>query len=527
MIRTLRGTAVAVLALLVSTATVGSASADGTDFTMSPLSGPVGTTVTVDAAGTTTFSANAGSDPTTSPPAAPTVSFDGVPSTSVTMVSPTELTAVVPSGATTGPVTVAVGTTTYTGPSFTVEVLAVPRQPAWTATASQPTVTYGRGVTVKGLLADSQGAVSGAPAQLQAQQPGNSGWVQVPGTATKATNAAGVASWRLFPQHNEHLRIASSATSGDFAAVSAPIAVQVAPKLTLHQLGVASTGVTSHLTGTVRPAGAGTVELQQRRGGIWRGVSRASARTGRFSFALDPTTPGVERFRVTEPATALHAAAASQTVRVDVTRGDLRYGSTGPEVRALQRRLRQLHYDVGPPSSTYGWDMVHAVTAFEKVQGITRDGVAGPQTWRRLGNPKVPHLRHPYPDAPVAVEVNLATQILMIAKHGVIWRILDTSTAGGYTYTDSAGLQATAVTPTGHFTIKYKIDHLVTDKLGTLWRPSYFDYSGDAIHGEGDSNSGADVPPYAASHGCVRITDLAVDRYYNLLAIGTPVWIYH
>jgi hypothetical protein len=213
-------------------------------------------------------------------------------------------------------------------------------------------------------------------------------------------------------------------------------------------------------------------------------------------------------------------------VSVEVNRGDLRYGSSGAEVRALQRRLRILDYDVGPPSSTYGWDMVHAVTAFEKVQGITRDGVAGPQTWRRLGNPKVPHLEHADPSAPVAVEVNLTKQILMIAKHGVVWRILDTSTAGGYTYTDSAGLAATAITPTGYFTIQYKIDHLVTDKLGSLWRPSYFNYSGDAIHGEGDTNSGSNVPPYAASHGCVRITDLAVDRYYDLLAVGTPVWIY-
>ena len=108
-----------------------------------------------------------------------------------------------------------------------------------------------------------------------------------------------------------------------------------------------------------------------------------------------------------------------------------------------------------------------------------------------------------------------------------MWPILDTSTAGGYTYTDSAGQQATAITPTGHFTIQYKIDHLVKDMLGTLWRPSYFDSSGDAIHGEGDTNSGYDVPPYPASHGCVRITDSAVDRYYDTFAIGVPVWIYH
>jgi hypothetical protein len=346
-------------------------------------------------------------------------------------------------------------------------------------------------------------------------------------TTSATTNASGTVHWTVTPSQNEQYRISSSAIGNYLAGLSDPATVQVQPKLTLHPLAVASTGVTSHLTGTVRPAIAGTIELQRLGGSTWRTVAQTGAASGSFSFPVTPTAPGLESYRLVEAANALHLAGISSTVQIEVTRGSLRYGSTGPEVRALQRQLRQLRYDVGPPSITYGWDMVHAVTAFEKVQGITRDGVAGPQTWRRLGNPKVPHLEHPYPSAPVAVEVNLTKQILMIAKHGKIWRILDTSTAGGYTYTDSAGLAATAITPTGHFTIQYKIDHLVTDKLGTLWRPSYFNYSGDAIHGEGDTNSGSNVPPYAASHGCVRITDLAVDRYYNLLADGTPVWIYY
>jgi lipoprotein-anchoring transpeptidase ErfK/SrfK len=34
------------------------------------------------------------------------------------------------------------------------------------------------------------------------------------------------------------------------------------------------------------------------------------------------------------------------------------------------------------------------------------------------------------------------------------------------------------------------------------------------------------VPTYPASHGCVRITDPAMDRLYDLLRIGTPVTIY-
>jgi hypothetical protein len=518
----LRGTTIAVFAMLLSTATVVTAGASGTDFTLSPSSGPVGTTVTIDAAGTTVFPTSA--DPT---PVVPVVGFGGVASTSVTTVSSTELTAVVPPTAVTGPVTVTVGTTTYSGPTFTIPTVVVPQTATWAVTLSRPSVVYGASTTVTGVLTDASGStVAGVTARLQ-QSSGSDGWRQVPVTTSALTNASGTVRWTITPSQNEQYRISSGATGDYLAALSDPASVQVQPKLTLHPLAVAATGVTSHLTGTVRPAIAGTIELQQVVHSTWRTVAQAGARSGRFSFPITPTAIGVQRYRLVEAANTLHLASISSTIQIEVTRGELRYGSSGPEVRALQRQLRRLHYDVGPPSSTYGWDLVHAVTAFEKVQGIARDGIAGNQTWRRLGNPKAPHLAHPYPGAPVAVEVNLTKQILMIAKHGVIWRILDTSTAGGYTYTDSAGLAATAITPTGHFTIQYKIDHLVTDKLGTLWRPSYFDYSGDAIHGEGDTDSGSNVPPYAASHGCVRITDLAVDRYYNVLAIGTPVWIYY
>ena len=41
-----------------------------------------------------------------------------------------------------------------------------------------------------------------------------------------------------------------------------------------------------------------------------------------------------------------------------------------------------------------------------------------------------------------------------------------------------------------------------------------------AIHGE------PEVPSYPASHGCVRITVPAMDRFYAKLVNGESVWIY-
>ena len=108
----------------------------------------------------------------------------------------------------------------------------------------------------------------------------------------------------------------------------------------------------------------------------------------------------------------------------------------------------------------------------------------------------------------------------MIVKGGRLLAALNTSTGGGYTYYDQ-GVSAVAQTPRGVFHIVREVDGLVVDSLGALWRPKYFD-GGFAIHGD------SFVPPYPVSHGCVRVSDEAIDWIWarGLLPIGTKVWIY-
>ena len=72
----------------------------------------------------------------------------------------------------------------------------------------------------------------------------------------------------------------------------------------------------------------------------------------------------------------------------------------------------------------------------------------------------------------------------------------------------------------------YRLTDTGKSQLGELYYPSYFTNTGYAIHGEGNGNDSGEVPPYANSHGCVRITNNAVLRYYNDLTVGTSVWIY-
>jgi hypothetical protein len=499
----------------VVTSTPAPLPSDAGSFSMAPAYGQVGQMLVLTAGGDTTF-------PTDGTAA---VTFaDDVTATAIQTVSPTQLDVVVPTGATSGPVNVVADTTTYSGPTFTLQ------QPtSWFASLNPSSLTFGDKATIGAQLTTAgivSGPVGGVLAVLEYRSSTDGAWQRAGGTSPEMTSDDGRVSWRLKPARNGEYRVEFNQTPEFGPSASTALPLSVRPQIKVKPIRSAAADIPIQITGTVKPRLSGPIFLEQRHGKKWRRIKRTEVQGGHFSFTITPSGFVPLRDRVVRPGDLTHVEAISRVLKIRVIHRALGYGSSGSDVLALQRRLRALHYDVGVKSSYYGWDMLHAVTAFQKVQGLYRDGVADNGVWSRLAHPKAPHLVHNGVKG-TSVEVNLTKQILMIAKNGKVWRILDTSTAGGYTYTDSAGYAATAITPTGYFHIQYKVDHLVTDKLGTLFRPSYFDTSGDAIHGEGDTNGGSNVPPYPASHGCVRITDSAVDRYYDVFAVGVPVWIYY
>lgn len=192
-------------------------------------------------------------------------------------------------------------------------------------------------------------------------------------------------------------------------------------------------------------------------------------------------------------------------------------GSTGAAVLTLQRRLIALGYWVVGATGTYDDSTEQAVWALQKVAGLTRDGVVGPRTWAALaaGDRPTPRTKSGY-----VVEVDLADDVLMIVDNGKVEHTLNTSTGGGYLYSTGGGTYV-ADTPTGVFHIYAALDRMVVDSLGELWRPRYFT-GGFAIHGEGY------VPAVPVSHGCVRVSDEAIDWIWsaNIAPIGTTVDIY-
>ena len=212
---------------------------------------------------------------------------------------------------------------------------------------------------------------------------------------------------------------------------------------------------------------------------------------------------------VTARTTAATVAAAQPTLWL---------GSRGSTVVTLQRRLAALHYfDAGPADGVFGSNTYHAVIAFQKVQGLTRDGIVGPATWARLAKPYAPAPR--YRLATASLEVNLSRQVIYYVRNGTIQRIIDASTGSGAWYY-SQGRWARAITPTGRFRIYWRYGNgWQAGPLGSMYRPNYF-YAGYAVHGM------TSVPAYPASHGCVRMTVPTMDRMWSSLWVGMPVAIY-
>jgi peptidoglycan hydrolase-like protein with peptidoglycan-binding domain len=196
--------------------------------------------------------------------------------------------------------------------------------------------------------------------------------------------------------------------------------------------------------------------------------------------------------------------------------GTLELNEEGDAVLALQQRLVDLGYWLGEPDGHYGQLTRQAVMAFQKVEGLGRDGVAGPATQERIAV-----AGRPAPRGGDGLEIDLERQVLLVVQGGEVRWAINTSTGNGEAYTSSGGGSAIAATPPGHYTIKREVDGVREAPLGTLYRPKYFN-GGIAIHGSGS------IPAQPASHGCARVTNSAMDMLWSSGAanIGTSVWVY-
>ena len=74
--------------------------------------------------------------------------------------------------------------------------------------------------------------------------------------------------------------------------------------------------------------------------------------------------------------------AAIQNNSVEATS---RYGSRGEEVKQIQTKLKRWGYYNGSVDGIYGTQTLNAVKSFQKKNGLTQDGIAGPATLKAMG----------------------------------------------------------------------------------------------------------------------------------------------
>jgi len=237
----------------------------------------------------------------------------------------------------------------------------------------------------------------------------------------------------------------------------------------------------------------------------------AGVTTGTASAA--PAAPA----RVT--VTTAGAAAAAWTP----PKRTLAPGMSGADVKSVQERLAALKYYPGPLDGQFGSDTEEAVWAFQEVNHIKVTGVINAATKKALVRPTAYKPKYPG-QAGTRVEVNLGLGVLVFFKDHKIALVSHISSGGHYYYDGGAY----AETPTGEFRALYFVAGWDQGPLGAMYNPTFFNYDGDAIHGEYNS----EVPLEPVSHGCVRIPYDIASWFYKDLTIsengnGTEVWVYN
>ena len=364
-------------------------------------------------------------------------------------------------------------------------------------TATQTTVVTAHAVTLRG------------PSRVRYRRPGTFRGAVVPAERGLAVAIVGAPARRQVRTRADgtfatRLELARPAVlrARTAIAASAPVSVMMVPRLRTTLVGSGARGTRLVLFATVLPRSAGALEVVVERSGTvivkrtFGPRARVSLRTGRVT---------IYRIRVRVRPNAGFTSAV-HLVRARVVLPRLTYGSRGQAVAQLAMRLRRLHY-AAPATPTFDSRLLDAVYAFQKVEGLSRTGVVDAAAWRRLDDPLRPGPRYAGPAD--HIEIDKGRQVLFVVRGSRVALIVPVSTAGISGY----------YTPVGRFAIYRKVVGFDPSPLGTLYDPMYFT-GGYAIHGN------PSVPPYPASHGCVRVPMWIAAYLYETNPYGETVYVY-
>ena len=181
-------------------------------------------------------------------------------------------------------------------------------------------------------------------------------------------------------------------------------------------------------------------------------------------------------------------------------------GPAVPDLLAAQKRLVSLGFLLpGDADGLDGPQTQTAVLAFQKWEGLPRTSVLGPQTLARLKAAS-----HPMPvtrgGPGKRAEVLLDRQVVLAINDNKVVRVIPVSTG-----------KPSTPTPTGNFKVYAKFAKWWSTPFQEwlLWAVPF--NGGVAFH------YFPQVPPYPASHGCVRQMATTAKWMYDFSVVGMPV----
>ncbi len=178
----------------------------------------------------------------------------------------------------------------------------------------------------------------------------------------------------------------------------------------------------------------------------------------------------------------------------------------GIDIENVQERLGELGFYEGDVTGIYDRETAETVRNFQQENGLTADGIVGPDTWNAIGlSPEFLQ----YFDTQYNITVDLEQKELTLREGEQILKV----------YPVAVGKPSTP-TPTGNWRIIQKTLN-PGGPFGTRWMRLSVPWGGYGIHG---TDQPASIGT-AASHGCIRMLNEDVIELYDIVPLGTEVKI--